>query len=185
MNHEDFTILMSLKLDNALNELDEERLNQHLETCETCQEQWASMQSLDKLFTAPAMLPAPNHFAQDVMWQIQRRKTMKLASQGGIAAIAILLLLQVVSLPWIISNLRQMRQASFWTAMGTNLNQYLLYVFSLFEWLGRIGAQLVVRLRTPTGQIALVTLMSVILCLVVLWLVAISKSSLKNNLERG
>src|SRR5438477_10126831 len=72
MNHETFEELMSLKLDNELDDSDERRLSEHLENCADCAQTWTFVQKADNIMRASALepLPVPSNFYMKVVSQV-------------------------------------------------------------------------------------------------------------------
>jgi hypothetical protein len=64
--------LMSLKLDGLIDEHDEHRLDEHLNTCDDCGLLWAAMKQADSILWTSALqpLPVPSNFQVKVMAQI-------------------------------------------------------------------------------------------------------------------
>jgi Putative zinc-finger len=64
--------LMSLKLDGLIDDKDEQRLDEHLRTCDDCSLLWAAMKEADAILWASALepLPVPADLHSKVMVQI-------------------------------------------------------------------------------------------------------------------
>jgi anti-sigma factor RsiW len=68
----DYPDLMSLKLDGTLDPHDEQRLDEHVASCDDCRLLWAAMQQADEILCASALepLPAPATLHATVMMRI-------------------------------------------------------------------------------------------------------------------
>jgi len=95
--HSDYTILMSVALDDEATPDELRRLREHMRTCAACAGIWERWQVVDRRFdAAPVMAPTPD-FADAVMARIaahslQRRQTRRFASGLVALALAVLLL---------------------------------------------------------------------------------------------
>ena len=69
--HAEYTMLMSVALDNEATPTEQQRLRDHLRTCAACAEVWERWQAVDRrLEAAPLMIPSPS-FADTVMARIE------------------------------------------------------------------------------------------------------------------
>jgi predicted anti-sigma-YlaC factor YlaD len=90
--HSDYTMLMSVVLDDAAAPDELQRLHEHVRTCAACAGIWERLQAVDRRFdAAPLVTPAPN-FADTVMARIearslQRRQTRRYAT--GLVALTL------------------------------------------------------------------------------------------------
>jgi hypothetical protein len=90
--HSDYTMLMSVALDDEATPEELQRLREHVRTCAGCAGTWERWQVVDRRFdAAPLMTPAPN-FADAVMARIearslQRRQTRRYAT--GLVALTL------------------------------------------------------------------------------------------------
>jgi hypothetical protein len=85
--HEDYGLLMSLALDDLLDQDQAAALQAHLSTCGACHQQWQIWQSIDQQFQmAPVALP-PLDFASAVEAQIERRERRRHTQVGVMLAI--------------------------------------------------------------------------------------------------
>jgi predicted anti-sigma-YlaC factor YlaD len=92
--------LMSLRLDNALTAEQDQVLDKHLATCESCRVEWQLMQRACALFQAPEMALPPPLFSQKVMGRIQRHEARLAALRGGVTlCLAIVILGAVCIVP--------------------------------------------------------------------------------------
>ena len=95
------TELMSLQLDNMLEEAKRLELDAHLGGCALCQEAWAAMRQVSMLFAAaPMVAPAPG-FAQRVSERIAKRQSRKQLVAGYVVLAAGLLLLLALPLTYL------------------------------------------------------------------------------------
>ena len=69
--HTEYTMLMSVALDDEATPAEEQRLRDHLRTCAMCAGVWERWQAVDRrLEAAPLMIPSPT-FADTVMARIE------------------------------------------------------------------------------------------------------------------
>lgn len=79
--------LMSLKLDNRLDEVGQRELDTHISGCETCQNTWAYMRRINNVFERAQQSQPPSAFSMLVMQRIRRRKLVRSLLRGaGIVA---------------------------------------------------------------------------------------------------
>jgi anti-sigma factor RsiW len=75
--HSDYTLLMSLVLDEEATPDEEARLRQHLPSCEECARTWQQWQVLEaRLGTAPAVM-APHTLLEGVMTRLEQRREQR------------------------------------------------------------------------------------------------------------
>jgi hypothetical protein len=71
MAHDPYTIMISMSLDGMLNAEEEQELQRHMRTCDTCAQAWRDMSLVETMFKAqPMAAPSPN-FAASVMAQVE------------------------------------------------------------------------------------------------------------------
>lgn len=61
--HAEYTLLMSLVLDDEASEAEAARLRAHVASCDACAQRWLRWQELDRKFDLAPMLPAPMDFS--------------------------------------------------------------------------------------------------------------------------
>jgi len=72
-SHPEYTMLMSLVLDDEATAAEELRLRAHVATCESCARTWQRWQELDRRFMAAPVLPAPIDFSAVVAARLDER----------------------------------------------------------------------------------------------------------------
>jgi len=90
--------LMSLRLDSALAEGDEQTLREHLAGCESCAAQWQMIQRVDVLFAQVDLASPPPAFSQLVMGRIQRRSLGLSIVRHGLLLLLGLIILSALTL---------------------------------------------------------------------------------------
>ncbi len=79
-DHSDYLMLISLKLDEMLDAEEKQRLDRHLERCNTCRLQWSLWQVIDqKLRAAPVPEPSPafSHLVAKRLARQERRRNIQ------------------------------------------------------------------------------------------------------------
>jgi anti-sigma factor RsiW len=72
--HQDYTDLMSLSLDGMLSLEEQQRLDQHLSACPTCQVTWSKWQRISHVLTVQPFAGPPPGFAMRLDSALQRRE---------------------------------------------------------------------------------------------------------------
>ena len=90
--------LMSLRLDSALAEGEEQVLREHLAGCESCAAEWQMMQRVGTLFAQVDLMPPPPTFTQQVMGRIRRRSVWLSIMRHGLIFFLGLIILSALSL---------------------------------------------------------------------------------------
>jgi predicted anti-sigma-YlaC factor YlaD len=88
--------LMSWRLDGTLTSEQDQVLDAHLATCESCRVEWKLMQRACALFQAPEMALPPPMFAQKVMGRIQRHEARLAVVRGGMTIFLAIVILGAV-----------------------------------------------------------------------------------------
>ena len=100
--HDDYSELMSLALDGMLSAADEQRLDQHLLACPSCQAAWTRWQRIGHILTVEPFAGPPQGFALAVDHALQRDETRQermlasLVLAGGTGAVLALAALGAV-----------------------------------------------------------------------------------------
>ncbi len=81
------TEMMSLALDGLLDEAGQERLQQHLAGCPTCQAEWEAMQAVSALFQRSAPVGPPLGFALRVERKLEAKQRKRRQAFGGVAVL--------------------------------------------------------------------------------------------------
>ncbi|RLC98246.1 MAG: hypothetical protein DRI77_05440 [Chloroflexi bacterium] len=77
--------MMSERLDGRLDGAEIALLDEHVAACDACQAEWRKLQSLDALFAAAPVMPAPLRVRVQVMTRLARRDQARRALVGGTA----------------------------------------------------------------------------------------------------
>src|SRR5215208_1639577 len=73
VQHPEFTILMSLVLDEEATVAESTHLREHLRSCDACARTWKRWQELDRRFTLAPAMPAPSDFSIVVAARLDQR----------------------------------------------------------------------------------------------------------------
>jgi predicted anti-sigma-YlaC factor YlaD len=84
---ERMTALMSLALDGLLDGEDRQRLEQHMSTCATCQDEWQGMVQVSALFESSPAVGPPLGFAVRVERRLADKTKRKRQAVGGMAVL--------------------------------------------------------------------------------------------------
>lgn len=71
--HTEYTVLMSLVLDDEATAAETARLRSHMASCEACARTWQRWQELDRRFTLAPVMPAPVDFSALVAARLDQR----------------------------------------------------------------------------------------------------------------
>lgn len=165
--HNEFTLLMSLVLDDEATEAEAKLLRQHLATCDMCAHIWQRWQELDRRFTQAPLLAAPVDFAAAVMGRLdgrvaerRRRRVMfgLAVSWLGAALVAVLVFSLVGGLTFELLSNNSVLSAA-WTGVS-----------SIGGWVIRSLAEVVERLGAPTVAALIGALLCVTCGLATIWL---------------
>jgi len=113
--HSEYTLLMSLALDDEAGAADLARLHAHLATCAECRKVWARWQEMDRRFQAEPLVTAPVDLARQVAVrleerELQRRRVRWLGSSlalGWLVLVILGLLAAAGVFAWLTTNLQQ------------------------------------------------------------------------------
>lgn len=108
---EEMTMLMSLALDNLLEDKDRQRLEQHLQACPACRSEWGAMQAVSALFAESLMVGPPLGFAVRVERKLAEKDRKRRQTFSGLAVltsslslagltVAVVFLIVVAILAW-------------------------------------------------------------------------------------
>lgn len=75
--------MMSVRLDGLLDGTEIALLDDHLVTCNVCQDEWSRLQALDCLLSSAPMVRAPVRLRVQVMIRLSRREQARRAIIGG------------------------------------------------------------------------------------------------------
>jgi anti-sigma factor RsiW len=169
--HSDYTMLMSVALDNEATPDELQRLRDHVRTCAACAGIWERWQAVDRrLDAAPLVMPAPS-FTGAVMARIearslQRRRTRRLGS--GLVAlwlVASLLGLAILGgvLYWGVQNPSQVSGVFFAALKGVGTATWVF--LGLLRLMGGVGAP------TLAAGVGLLATLTLVLSMLWLWVV--------------
>jgi predicted anti-sigma-YlaC factor YlaD len=82
---EQMTALMSLALDELLEDGDQRRLTEHVTACQTCRSEWQAMQQVAALFEGAPMVGPPLGFAIRVERRLEEKTKKRRQLFGGLA----------------------------------------------------------------------------------------------------
>lgn len=171
--HSDYTLLMSMALDDEATPDEVQRLREHVRTCAACAGIWERWQVVDRRFDAAPLVTPPATFTDAVMARIEtrsveRRRTYRFGSGLALtwlAASFLSLALLGLLLYWGAQNPGQVSGIFFAILKGLGMAAWILLGF--LRLLGGIGA--------PTLA-AYVGLLATLTCLFsMLWLWVISR----------
>jgi anti-sigma factor RsiW len=170
--HSDFTLLMSLVLDDEATDAEAKALREHLAGCDACAHTWQRWQELDRRFMLAPVAPAPVDFSAAVaarldqrVEEVRRRRLFifGLAASWTVAVLGVVLALSLAN-GWYVQLLSGSGALSAgWAAMA-----------SIGEWVYRLLVDLVARAGTPTvaAGAGAVLIMTCGLATLWLWMVA-------------
>jgi anti-sigma factor RsiW len=84
---EKYTEMMSLALDDLLDEAGQRQLQHHLDSCATCRTEWETMQAVSALFERSAPVGPPLGFALRVERKLEARQKQRRRAFGGVAVL--------------------------------------------------------------------------------------------------
>lgn len=168
MQHSDYSLLMSLVLDDEATETEARSLREHLAACDTCARTWQRFQELDRRFELAPVMPVPVDFSvavtvrldQRMEEQRRRRWFMLGLAFSWLAAMLVAVLAFGVANGWHLQLLPD----------SGSLSAAWAGVSSIWGWLYRSGAGLVERTGTPTVAAAAGALLCVTCGLATIWL---------------
>lgn len=156
--------LLSLHLDNELDDLGRGRVRRHLATCATCTSHFEQLRAVDQLFRQPPMRVAPPDFTSQAVaaaFEAQLRRNLWLGFlvlMVGTLVIGSLALLGRVDLIWAIAS--STLAPGFWSNGGAWLTQMV----EMLAVVGRVGLNVAALLGDlmigPLFVPSLVTLLS-------------------------
>lgn len=170
--HSDYTMLMSLVLDDEATQAEEARLRAHIAHCEACARTWQRWQELDRRFTTAPVLPAPIDFSAAITARLDQHAAHHDRRRWFILGL---------SLSWIVAMLAAvgvLGVASGWRLPllpdSGPLNAAWTGLESMGGWIVRAVIAFVEQTGTPTvaAGAGLLLCVTCILATVWLWMVA-------------
>lgn len=183
--HADYTLLMSLALDDEATAAETHRLQEHLRGCGECAALWERWQALDHRFSvAPAAAP-PADLAVRVAARLEahelRRRDMHRFGSGLLAGwLAVVVLGVVAGALLTIWGAHHPAEARLALAGSLKLVEGASWlVFSLLVWAGRLGAP------TVAAGFGIVATLTCALGMLWLWVVGHSQNWLRQAAPLG
>jgi predicted anti-sigma-YlaC factor YlaD len=167
---QDIGRLMSLALDQSLAQGEARCLEEHLERCPTCQEEWRAMQRISLLLTDAPLIGPPPGFPARVMQRLAQRQVRRQRLLVGTALLAVCLGLAAFALPQIIGFLALLWQVVTEPSLLSHGAKLLAQLLDLAESLGRACWLITAALFSSLSQPALLGYSFLVLALTTLWI---------------
>lgn len=162
--------LMSLALDQSLAQGETHCLEEHLEWCPTCQEEWRAMQRISLLLTDAPLVGPPPGFAARVIQRLAQRQARWQRLLTATALLVTCLSLVTFALPEIIGFLSLLWQVvSHPSLLGYGV-QLMAQLLDLAQSLGRACWLITAALFSSLNQPALLGYSLLVLALTTLWI---------------
>lgn len=173
--HTDYTMLMSLVLDDEATAAEAARLREHLVECDICARTWQRWQELDRRFTLAPLQPAPIDFAAAVAVRLDQRMAEQARRRWfmlGLALSCLVAMLFTVLAFGLASgwHWQLLSDGGPWSAAWTG-------IASIGGWMYRILAEFVTRLGTPTVAAGAGALLCLVCGLATVWLWMVARLS--------
>lgn len=169
-NCQDTARLMSLALDQSLTQDEAQCLEEHLEQCATCQEEWEAMQRTSRLFTNAPLVSPPAGFADRVMQRLAQRRARRQRLLAGAALLIACLGLGALALPEIIGSLALLWQVVTEPSLLSHVAKLVAQLLNLARSLGRACWLIVTALLSILNQPVLLGYSFLVLALTALWI---------------
>jgi predicted anti-sigma-YlaC factor YlaD len=167
---QDISQLMSLALDQSLTQGEVRCLEEHLEECPTCQEEWEAMQRISRLLTGVPLMGPPPGFAGRVMQRLARREARRRRFLAGVALLVACLGLGAFALPEIIGLLAMLWQVVSQPSLLGYGAKLVAQLLGLGESLGRACWLVTAAFFSSFNQLALLGYSFLVLALIALWI---------------
>ena len=167
---QDIDRLMSLALDQSLTEDEVHCLEEHLDQCPTCQEEWRAMQRISLLLTDAPLVGPPPGFATRVMQRLARRQARRQRLLAGTALLVVCLGLGAFALPEIIGFLTLLWQVVSQPSLLGYGVQLIARLLDLAQSLGRACWLITAALFSFLNQPACLGYSLLVLALTALWI---------------
>lgn len=146
--------LMSLRLDGLLDSAAQERLDQHLASCQPCEEEWRVLCELSELFqSAPLSVPAPG-FAARVTHRVAETRAKQELRRGAFLLSGGLLLLLLLTLPSLLGMAMLIGDLSSPTLISTGISTLTALLSALRSVGDAVALLLSASLSTPAVVLA-------------------------------
>jgi len=146
--------LMSLHLDGLLDSAAQEALDQHLASCQRCQEEWEMFRELSQLFqAAPLAVPAPG-FAARVTHRVAKARARREVRRGAVLLAGGLILLLLLALPSLVGMGMLIGDLSSPTLISTGISALTALLSALRSVGDAVALLLSASLSTPAAILA-------------------------------
>jgi anti-sigma factor RsiW len=173
--HADYTMLMSLVLDEEATEDEAARLREHVAGCESCARTWRRWQELDRRFTLAPVVPLPVDFSVAVAARIDQRVVEHARRRWFMAGLA------VSSLVAVLVAVAALSIANGWYVQflpaGGPLSVAWMGVASIVSWPVHAIIEFVERTGTPTVAAGAGALLCLTCALATAWLWIVARLS--------
>ncbi len=166
--HDEYTLLMSLVLDDEATDDEAKTLAEHVAGCTTCARTWQRWQEIDRRFTVAPMAPAPVDFSIAIAAQLDRRLEETRRRRWFMFGLALTWLVAVLA-SGLAFGLANGWHLQFLSA-GGSVAALWAGVTSIGEWVFRGVAGVVERAGTPTVAAGAGALLVVTCGLATVWL---------------
>ena len=167
---QDIGLLMSLALDQSLDESEARSLEEHLSQCSTCREEWEAMQRISQLFTDAPLMSAPPGFTDRVMQRLARRQARRQRFLAGAALLVACLSLTALALPETVRLLAMLWQVITEPSLLSHCAKLVAQLLGLAESLSGACWLVTTALFSPFDQPALLGYSLLVLALTILWI---------------
>jgi anti-sigma factor RsiW len=173
--HTDFTMLMSLVLDDAATEAEARSLREHLAGCAACAQTWQRWQELDRKLAVAPMAPMPVDFSVAVAALLDQRVAEQQRRRWFMLGLALssFVAMLITVLTFGLANGWPMQLLSTSGPMSAGWEG----VLSIGGWLYRVLASFVERMGTPTIAAGAGALLCVTCGLATVWLWMVARLS--------
>jgi len=160
---------MSLALDQRLTQVEIRGLENHLERCPTCHEEWEAMQRISRLFTDAPLMEPPAGFADRVMQRLAQRQAHRRRLLTGAALLVVSLSLGALALPWIVGWLTMLWQVITEPSLLSDGAKLAAQLLDLAESVGGACWLIITAVSSHLSQPALLGYSFLVLALITLW----------------
>jgi len=167
---QDVGLLMSLALDQSITQDEVPCLEDHLERCPACQEEWEAMQRVSRTFTDAPLMGPPAGFADRVMQRLAQRQARRQRLSAGAALLVICLSLGALALPGIVRWLAMLWQVITEPSLLRHGVKLAAQLLNLAESLGGACWLIITALSSYLNQPALLGYSFLVLTLTALWI---------------
>ena len=146
--------LMSLRLDGLLDSITQERLDHHLSSCQSCEEEWQVLCELAELFqSTPLSVPAPG-FAARVTLRVAETRARQELRRGAFLLSGGLLLLLVLTLPSLVGMVMLIGDLSSPSLISTGISTLTALISALSSVGDAVALLVSASISTPAAVLA-------------------------------